>query len=134
MSDKLKKYFVLELVVIALSLLPLLMTFLIPKALGGVELDNDVMFVIYGYLIYLIYPFVSLVMGVICSCLNVEWYLSMSIGGAAFILASILFLQLPILTTLLWALIYAVIGFIPSYPIYRYKKRKEKDDKYLGKI
>ena len=132
MNKKTKQLLILEGFVIIFSLLPLLFTWLIPLSMGQ-TLDDELMLFIYGLCIYLVYPFLSLTLGMVMTLCGMDWRFSGLCGALSYVLTSIILLGLSAVDILVFGLLDAALGIGPAYLVFRYKTRKAKDNAYLGR-
>jgi len=139
MSEKTKKILVIEIVALVLSLLPLLLIAVIPgvDAAGNIleagtelspELEQERMFFIISLCVYMIFPFLSLVLGVFFPFFQYEWYLAALPGPMIVFFSGVFILGLDIGSVLIFMAIYFGIGCLGALPIIAFKKRREKDD------
>lgn len=134
MSEKAKKIFIVEMLAIVLSLLPLLMQFVVPLVFGE-ELNEEMLEFIIGLVIFFVFPAVSILCGFFCALGGMDWISASLPGGIGFFLACITYMTsaVPILNALLFSAVYISLAMLPAYLTQRYKTRREERDKTLGR-
>lgn len=132
MSDTMKKAFAVEIAVLVLSLLPLLLSALLPTILGG-EMDDDMMAILY-VCVYCTYAGVSLVAGFFGAFWGMSWQVASLIGPLSYLLGAFMFLGVTLLEMGICAIVYYGLGILPGMLAIKYKKDKLERDKRLGRL
>ncbi len=127
-----KNIFTVELLALLFSLVPMLLTWLVPRLMGEASQEELFLFV-GGATIYIVYPLLSLILSFICSWTGMDWYIAILSVPCAYIFAGITYFPFDIVSMLVYCPIYALLGAAVAFPVSRYKKRKDADARYLGK-
>lgn len=139
MSEKTKKILVIEIIALVLSLLPLLLMAVVPgvDAAGNIldagtelppEIEQERMFFIVSLCLYMIFPFLSLVLGIFFPFFQYEWYFAALPGSMIVFFSGLFIMGLDIVSVLISMVIYFGIGCLGALPIISFKKRREKND------
>lgn len=132
MNKNARDFFIVEVLAIIMSLVPLLLMWLTPQMTG--EAMNEELFVFTeGLALYITYPTLSLLLSFICAWVGMRWFISILTIPCALLFAGTTYFAIGWLGILIYGVIYAVMGTLAAWPVDRYKRRKEADAKYLGK-
>ena len=147
MSERNKRIFVVELIAIALSLLPLLFYFIIPAVTpegqtiartdpAAAPYEADRLLFIGQLCIFIGFPLISLLAGFFFAFFYFEWYLAMSAGPVSFLFscyivvghANLLLLGITFPVVLLYTVAYTALGAIVAFPTARLRARAAASD------
>ena len=132
MSPKFKRFFIAELLALLFALIPLALMYYVQSL--GEDPGSEELYIFYaGLNAFMAYPALAVITPVILAMCRFESYIACMPVPIGFILGNITFIQLPIIDSVVYALIYAAVGLGLAALIARIKRRQETDRRVLGR-